>query len=164
VQNGERFLVRVDRGGGDRRSPYLVAEEILAHHPAILRATGRAIGGLFQEVEGTGRFNRKRFRITVTKGTTARGNEVSPGREGEDAAATAIGVKKVIRRLREQEAEKLDGVDRKIAELEAKVDAARRRRVEIVREAWSRGNVVRVAEMHERVALRDAEVAKRSAA
>lgn len=145
-----RYIVKAYRESGNKRSPYVVAEELTVHHPPILRAKGKPIGGLFQEVEGTGRFNRKRFRVAVSKGTTARGIEVSRGRELNDADATAAGVKKVVRVLRDQEAEKLDAIDTRIEDLERQVDEARAERVEIVREAWAKGNVVRLAEMEQR--------------
>lgn len=145
-----RYIFKAYREPGHPRSPYIVAEEFSAHHPPILRAQGQPLAGLFQEVEGTGRFDRKRFRVSVTKGTTARGIEVSRGRELNDAEATAAGVKKVVRVLRDQESEKLDAIDHRIEDLERQVDEARAERVEIVREAWAKGNVVRLSELEQR--------------
>lgn len=160
----ERFLVRTYVPRNFKRSPYVVAEEIAVMHPAIFRKAGpqHTVGGLpINRLEATGRVDSKRFDIVVRKGTTARGVESSRSRDRAVAPATAAGVKKVIRVLRDQEAEKLDAIDERIEDLERQVDEARRERVEIVREAWAKGNVVRLAEMEERAEEYAAEIARR---
>lgn len=82
----------------------------------------------------------------MRKGTTARGVESARSRDQARAQATAAGIKKVCRRLRPQEAEGIDSIDTEIAELERRIAEAWDRRQEAVREAWSRANVVRLAE------------------
>jgi hypothetical protein len=143
-----RFLVRVHRDHGDRRSPYILAEEIAVAHPLIFREVGR-VGGLFPRLESTGRRDSRRLDVRVLKGTSARGVETSRGRDAVESAASAAGVKKVCRRLREREAAQLEAVDAEIARLEEQLAAARGRREKAVRSAWTKANVVRLAEMEE---------------
>lgn len=145
------FLVRVYRDRVDKRSPYIVAEQINVRNPVLLKATGNVIGGLFKEVESTGRRNRKRLSISVVSGTTARGSKVSPRREQVEAAATAAGVKQVCRRLRPQEAEAIARADRRIAQLEGDLRRARDGREQDVKAAWAKAHVVRLAEMQDRI-------------
>jgi hypothetical protein len=148
-----RHLIRVYRQRGDKRSPYVVAEEIAVSHPIVFKRVGRqsTIGGIpINHLESTGRRNHTRFQIMVRKGTTARGLRTSRNREAVEAEATAVAVKRVCRRLRDQEAEEIDRIDAEIAELEDLVTEARDRREDRVRRAWGRANVVRLAEMEER--------------
>lgn len=151
----DRLIIKVQRQPGSRRIPYVVAEEIAVAYPMIYRDSGRRIGGMFPELESTGRPNRKRFEISVRKGTTARGVETTRSRDRADAAATAAGVKKVCRRLRPQEAVKLAVADEEILKLESDLQRARDRRAAVVREAFARGHVVRLAEMQELASRRD---------
>lgn len=147
-----RHIVRVTRPRGDERSPYVVAEEIAVQHPVIFRRAGRqsTVGGIpIRRMESTGRRDPKVFDVVVRKGTTARGFESARSRDRARAQATAAGIKKVCRRLRPREAERIDSIDAEIAGLERRVAEARDRRQEEVREAWSRANVVRLAEFEE---------------
>ena len=64
---------------------------------------------------------------------------------------TAEGVRAVVRRLRPQEAERLDALD-------AEEQRLRERRKELMAEAWAKGHVVTVAEVR---ALADAALARR---
>lgn len=143
----EQFVIKRNRPRGDRRSPYVVAEEIGVKHPEIHRDTGRRIGGLVPIVESTGRRDRKRLELEVLRGTTARGGEPSRSRDRVDTDASGAGVKRVCRRLRPQEAERLAAIDGEIAEIEADLRAARDRRESLVREAFAKGHVVRLAQM-----------------
>ena len=150
-----RVLVRAFRQRGDRRSPYILAEEIIVQHPMIFRQAGRqsTIGGIpIRRMESTGRRDAKVFEVIVRKGTTARGIESARSRDQARARATAAGIKKVCRRLRPQEAERIDSIDAEIAVLESRIAEARDRREKAVREAWAKANVVRLAEFEERAA------------
>jgi hypothetical protein len=147
-----RLLVRVYRQRGDKQSPYILAEEIIAQHPMIFRQAGRqsTIGGIpIRRMESTGRRDPKVFEVIVRKGTTARGIESARSRDQARAQATAAGIKKVCRRLRPQEAERIDSIDAEIAALEGEVAEARDRREKAVREAWAKANVIRLAEFEE---------------
>ncbi|HVX32809.1 MAG TPA: hypothetical protein VHA80_06665 [Solirubrobacterales bacterium] len=147
-----RFLVRVRRGRGDQRSPYVLAEEITVQHPVIFRQAGRqsTIGGIpIRRMASTGRRDRAVFEVIVREGTTARGFESARSRDQARAQASAAGIKKVCRRLRPQEAARIVAIDTEIAELEGRIEEARDRRQEAVREAWARGNVVLLAEFEE---------------
>jgi hypothetical protein len=143
----DRLIIKVQREPGSRHIPYVVAEEIAVVYPMIYRDSGRRIGGVFPELESTGRRNRKRFEIAVRRGTTARGVETTRSRDRADAEATGAGVKKVCRRLRPQEAEKLAVADKEIEKRESDLKEARDRRADIVREAFAKGHVVRLSEM-----------------
>jgi hypothetical protein len=148
-----RLLVRVHRRRGDRRSPYLLAEEIIVQHPMIFRQKGRqsAVAGIpIRRMESTGRRDASVLDVVVVEGTTARGFGAARSRDRAQARATAAGVKKVCRRLRPREADRIDSLDAEIAALESEIAAARDRREEAVREAWAKANVVRLAEFEER--------------
>ena len=150
-----RLLVRADRRRGDRRPPYLLAEEIVVEHPMIFRRAGRqsTIGGIpITRMESTGRRDPKVFDVIVTTGTTARGDGSVRSRDRARARATAAGIKKVCRQLRPREAERIDSIDAEIAVLEGRIAEARDRRETVVREAWRKANVVRLAEFEERAA------------
>jgi hypothetical protein len=154
-----RLLVRVPRRRGDERSPYLVAEEIIVQHPMIFRQAGRqsTIRGIpIRRMESTGRRDPKVFEVSVREGTTARGFWSARSRDQARAQASAAGIKKVCRRLRPQEAERIDSIDAEIAALESEIARARDRREEAVREAWAKANVVRLREFEERAAQADA--------
>jgi hypothetical protein len=62
-------------------------------------------------------------------------------------AATGEGVKRVLRRLRPQEAELLDGIDRQIAELQERLAALKEERNQALQLAWRHANVVRLQEV-----------------
>ena len=147
-----RLLVRVRRPPGDGRSPYVVADEVIVQHPLIFRKAGRqsTVGGIpIRRMESTGRRDRSVFDVVVVRGTTARGIETARPRDRASAQASAAGIKKVCRRLRPQEAGRIEAIDAEIAELEGRIAAARDRLQEAVREAWGRANVVRLAEFEE---------------
>ncbi|MBS1895599.1 MAG: hypothetical protein JST59_30230 [Actinobacteria bacterium] len=97
----------------------------------------------------TERRDRAVFEVIVREGTTARGFESTRSRDQARAQASAAGIKKVCRRPRPQEAARIVAIDTEIAELEGRIEEARDRRQEAVREAWARGNVVRLAEFEE---------------
>jgi hypothetical protein len=65
-----RYLIKVHRERADKRSPYVIAQEIGVMHPLIYRDAGK-VGGVFPRLEPTGRRNRKALEIVVRKGTTA---------------------------------------------------------------------------------------------
>jgi hypothetical protein len=160
-----RLLVRVPRRRGDERSPYLLAEEVIVQHPMIFRQAGRqsTIGGIpIRRMESTGRRDPKVFEVIVRKGTTARSFGSARSRDQARAQASAAGIKKVCRRLRAREAERIDSIDAEIAALEREIARARDRREEAVREAWARANVVRLAEFEERAAQADAASSRAS--
>lgn len=163
----DRFLIRTYQPRGAKRSPYVVAEEIAVMFPVIYRKSGRqsTIGGIpINRQESTGRRDRKRLDIVVRKGTTARGIESSRSRDRAQAAATAAGVKQVIRQLRPQEAAMIDEADKEIAELEEQLAFARDNRAEIVRNAWGKAHVVRLADMRERAENHEAELQRQKEA
>ena len=112
-----RLLVRVPRRRGDRRSPYPLAEEIIVQHPTIFRQKGRqsTIAGIpIRRVESTGRRDASLFDVIVVEGTTARGYLAARSRDRAQARATAAGVKRVCRRLRPSEADRIDSIDAEI--------------------------------------------------
>lgn len=62
-------------------------------------------------------------------------------------AATAEGIKGILRRLRPQEAELLDGIDRQIDDLQSRLSALKEDRNQALHTAWRHGNVVRLKEV-----------------
>jgi hypothetical protein len=158
-----RLLVRVHRRRGDRRSPYVLAEEIIVQHPMIFRQAGRqtTIGGIpIRRMKSTGRRDRRVFEVVVRKGTTARGFASASSRDQARAQASAAGIKKVCRRLRHREAERIASIDAEIAELERQIAEARDRREEAVREAWARADVVRLAEFEALARRRETDISE----
>ncbi len=99
----------------------------------INRPKGKPVGGLFQMVEGTGKFVPGRLRVTL--------HETSESAYIEDSAA---GVKTRLRRLREQERAELQAIDEEFERLHE------RRKVALAK-AWARGNVVTLAEVKARL-------------
>lgn len=83
--------------------------------------------GMFQTRVGTGKFNRSKITIHVQG-------------YGCTTSATAEGIKKVIRRLRPQERERIETIDAEIHRLQ-------RERQTIVKEAWVKAHVVTVSEV-----------------
>jgi hypothetical protein len=65
--------------------------------------------------------------------------------------ATAAGMKSGLRRLRKLEAQQLSEIDTEIESLQAKIHALREQRKLIIKEAWAKGNVVRLQEVNARV-------------
>lgn len=143
----DRLVVKTVGPHGKKSAPYAIAVEVGVAHPIIYRQAGNL--GPFNRMESTGRRDSKRFDIAIRKGTSALGYDTSRSRDHGYSEATAASVKKAVRRLRDQEAEKLDAIDGEIAELEQQIAALRTRRVEVVREAWTKGNVVRLAELEQ---------------
>ena len=62
-------------------------------------------------------------------------------------AATADGVKSVLRRIRPQEATLLDSIDQQLADLQAHITALKEERTRVLHLAWQHGNVVRLKEV-----------------
>ena len=114
------------------------AAEISAEHPEIRKTTYSNLGGFrFGHSVGTGRFDGRKLDI--------RSPQVSS--YVFRVPATADGLKSVLRRLRPQEAELLDGIDRQIEELQARLAALKEERNQALHLAWRNGNVVRLKEV-----------------
>lgn len=109
--------------------------------------------GPIREVEGTGRFESDVLRVAVHSRDEQRpilaDGRPTGGNRMEQVERSAAGVKRTVRRLRPQEAEQIDLIDARIAEHEAAITELRARRTDLVRDAWSKANVVRLAEIEE---------------
>lgn len=109
-------------------------------HPEIRKLKNASLGGFrFAHSVGTGRIDRRKFDITSPQVSSYVFR----------VAASAEGVKSVLRRLRPHEAELLDAIDRDIEHLQTQLEALRERRKETLHTAWQRGNVVRLNEVQE---------------
>lgn len=128
----DRFYVR----GDDQETP----KPIRCWHMEINRPTGRTIGGLFNVVERTGKYDTSHIQIGVAD-------------HSRSVPYTAAGVKTVIRRVREQEATAIQEAECAIVRLTAELEAARGALKAAQAEAFARGNVVRLAEVEAALAL-----------
>lgn len=103
---------------------------------AMYKPETKPIGSVYIEGLGniatmrTSGIDKNKFQIATTSGWI-------------NLDATPNSIKEKLRRLRPQEAEILDGIDRQIAELRAKRENA-------LKEAWKKGNVVTVKEIREK--------------
>ena len=115
----------------------------------------KGLGMSFQHVEGTGRYRSD----MVTLGTVDRARIDHWGRASDygipsgspSANLTAAGIKSTLRRLRDQEAVRLQAVAEEIEDLEDRLSAARENYRSTLREAWGKANVVRLQEVRDRM-------------
>ena len=160
-----RYLIKagIRRRG---RNSVAIAEELAVEHPIIFRqAEVRETPiGAIGRLESTGRRDRARFHFIVRKGTVGTGAETSRSRHQAEARATAAATKKVVRSLRPQDAEKIDRIDRELAALEESRQELCECRDEAVRQAFSKGHVVRVSQLEEMAAAYEREWEKARAA
>lgn len=96
----------------------------------ITRKTGTMFGNC-PVSELTGRFDKSRLYVTSLHGN-------------HTMQATHDGVKARLRRLRQQEADKLEAIDAQIEEL-------RKEREAVIKLAWKNGNTVTVKELTEKI-------------
>jgi hypothetical protein len=114
------------------------ASDLTVEHPEIRTTTYSNLGGFrFGHSVGTGRIDQRKLDI--------RSSQVSS--YVFRVPATAEGVKSVLRRLRSQEAELLDGIDRQIEELQSQLARLKEQRSQALHLAWRHGNVVRLKEL-----------------
>ncbi|HLG74209.1 MAG TPA: hypothetical protein VK009_27630 [Chloroflexota bacterium] len=124
------------------------AADITAEHPEIRKTTYSNLGGFrFGHSVGTGRIDGRKLDIRSPQVTSFVFR----------VPATADGIKSVLRRLRPQEAELLDGIDRQIEELHAQLSALKEERSQALHLAWRHGNVVRLKEVEALLAPTDAK-------
>lgn len=172
-----QFLVKptIPRG---RRERLLIADNLTVRYPRRHKPTGKLIGG-FTEVTDAGAYRdrlevkahgiedplgTKLHRRAGGKGTRYRPALRADGTRANSADPfyvhkTAAEVKKHVRILRDQEAEKIGAIDVEIETHQAAIKVLREERSAAAKEAWSRGNVVRLQDL---VALADEKEATRS--
>jgi hypothetical protein len=153
-----RYLLRAairKRG----RNSVVIAEELKVEHPMIMRRVKvrETPLGPIGRLESTGKRDRRRLHFIVSKGTIGTGAQTSRSRHQVEAQASATATKKVIRSLRPQDAEKIDALDQEIDALEAQRKGLCERRDKAVREAFSKGHVVRVSQLEEMAAAFERE-------
>jgi len=120
------------------------AAELKVEHPEVMRTTYTNLGGFrFGHSTGIGKFDRTKLDI--------RSPQISS--YVFRVAATADGVKAVLRRLRSDEAADLDLIDAEIEDLQAQLAALKERRKQVIELAWHKAHVVRLIEV-ERVLSR----------
>lgn len=114
------------------------AAELSVEHPEIRRTTYSTLGGFrFGHSIGTGRIDGRKLDI--------RSPQISS--YVFRVPATADGVKSVLRRLRPREVDLLDGIDRQIEDLQARLATLKEERSQALHLAWRHGNVVRLKEV-----------------
>lgn len=145
------FLVKAGLRSRGRNS-VVVTSDLLVEHPILYRRaeTRDSPIGAINRLESTGKRDARRFRLVVREGTLGTGAKTSRSRCQVDTAATAAATKKVVRVLRHQEEEELAEIDKRRAELHQQLDDLENDRDELVRRAFSKGHVVRVAALEER--------------
>lgn len=151
-----RYLVKAGPRRRGRNS-VVIADELMVEHPIQFRLAGsrQTPIGRVGRLESTGKRDSRRFRFIVREGTLGTGVKTSRSRAQAESSTSAAEVKKVVRALRPQEEEKLDAIDQQRHELHEQLDALEAQRDELVRSAFSKGNVVRVAELEEMAAEED---------
>ncbi len=87
------------------------------------------------------------FRCSKQVGNTRKGFTFSSRDACANTAATAHGVKQVIRELRPQETVKLDAIDAEIEALRAQLNSKRKERTAALKAAFTKGHVVRLQDV-----------------
>lgn len=159
------FLVR--DGGRPRGRDVRDAAELVVRYGRKRRVKRiREVAGLgsIREVEDVG-IDRGVLDVTgINLTANPRYHEGGRQRAGHNqATATAAGLKRVVRKLRAQEAERLAELDAEIARLNDDLRDARLRRQELLQEAFTKGHVLTLAEAKEIADEKEREVAKRRA-
>ena len=149
------LIVKRENLGPKMRTPYDVSDRFYVQgepasdgptpihcwHMEIRRPTGKTLGGMFNIVEGTGRFDTTRVQVGV-------------GGHTRSVPYTAAGIKTVLRRVRAQEAQAITDAEQEIERLTTALEAARCALKAAQAEAFARGNVVRLAEVEAVVTTR----------
>lgn len=128
-----RYLVK-DR---DAKRTVAQTDAPIIYHPEIDKVIGKI--GPFRQVKGTGKFHKDVLGIVAENS-----NHYTVA--CQQVPATAEGVKKTLRSLREQEAARLDSIDAEIAALESQLKAKKEERRGLLKEAWSKAHVVTLKE------------------
>lgn len=118
------------------------------------RATGRTLGGLFREVESTGRKIKGVLRIRTAEADTVDGHGCRAN-HGDHVRTNPEAVKALVRRVRPEELAAIAEQDTVIAGIEAELTAARAVRAELTAEAWRKAHVVTVKELETLAGMRD---------
>ena len=114
------------------------ASDITVEHPEIRKVRYSNLGGFrFGHSTGTGRFDGRKLDIRSAQASSYVFR----------IPATAEGIKGVLRRLRPQEAELLDGIDQQIEALQRQLAALKEERSQALHLAWRHANVVRLKEV-----------------
>lgn len=129
-------------------------EAVDVEHPEHMKVVRDM--GFAREIAGTGRYDHRSLSISAYREggiRNARGVD-SSGHVFTRTESSADGVRKVLRRLRPQEAARLDEIDDDILLAVAHLHTLRQTRKEIVDEAWKRAHVVRLNEITARITKR----------
>lgn len=130
-----------------KRGAYLVTVPDLRLRWRERRRVKRVLAHGMREVEGTGNADKSRLSFGRYGSDAVRSTGLN-GRDPQYHAipANAAGVKSTIRQMRPQELERVAAVDEKIDALKKQIADLREERDAIVREAWSKGHAVRLAD------------------
>lgn len=114
-----------------------------------VREKARLVDGFLMPGKPTGKFDHSTILFyPISRGAKNRYGHGVSGAYARRVPASAVGVKTVLRRIREQEAEKIEEVDVTIALAEAQLKMLRNARAKLLSEAWSKANVVRLNEIN----------------
>lgn len=141
-QQDRPYIVRRPPRNG-LKVQHVIGTELYVGQVEQTRSTGRSIGGMFREVESTGKMVAGVLRVRL-QGLSGHGQKRD---HGELVKTTPVEVKKFIRRVRAEELALLAEHDQRIDEIEQQLKAARAARAETAAEAWVRAHVVTVKEL-----------------
>ena len=146
--NAGQYVIRGGPGWASRKRSFHQATSLRAGYGSAARSTEeQTIAIRYNEhTRDTGR-DVGPFKVVEGAGWDRRHLIIGDGRVSAYVPATAAGVKSALRLIREQEAALLDELDNDIARLEDWLHSARSDRADALREAFNRGNVVRLAEV-----------------
>jgi len=141
------FLLRASHPKRGRNS-VLTTDDLQVRFRHKVKATGRQIGGLFTEVTDAG-IDRKHLELHSRDGRAGDGRPAHASWARNEAGATGAAVKRILRRLRPQEAEQLAAIDARLEQAKRALAEIRGERDEAVRRAFAKGHVVTVSELTE---------------
>jgi hypothetical protein len=144
MPNDYPFIVRFKQGH------FYQAPALRVTYKEKTRSTRRSLGG-FNVIEHSG-WDKTKLSIHARQGDHAQpvksGNGTKTGSSfGVTVPATAAGVKTGVRRLRPEEAERIEEIDMNIQRLQDEIKACRGARDHWVATAWTRGHAVRLNEI-----------------
>jgi hypothetical protein len=125
-------------------------EDFTAVFPAVHRATGHLIGGMFREVEAAG-YDEQRVEIRPRDARADRGQPATHGWARITIKRSNTELRKHMRVMREEDDVAILAIDAEIEGLKLRLQETRKRRAEAVKTAWRRGTDVALKDVVDRI-------------